>query len=87
MKSCILECLQWALGFWGAILVLGLLLTAIAALIITTGPATGVVVPLLEALLASALGSVGIKLAVAGGMGTAGSLLGCISTCYYLNTP
>ena len=83
MKNCIFECLKYAFGFWGALAILGLLIVGLAALFVSTGGAAGAgfAAGLAALLEASAAATLGAKIAIAGGVGMIGSLVGCISTC------
>ena len=75
MRSCVWNCLKQWLGFWGAVAVIGLLMVALTALTISTG---GVGTVTLTAIIETAIGAAGVKIAAAGFAGIIGALVGCI---------
>jgi hypothetical protein len=86
MGNCMFNCLKYTFGFWGAILILGLLVAAIATAIATTGGSAVVgLAGLVEAALGSAAAAAGLKIAAAGAAGLLVSLIGCLVACLSLS--
>lgn len=80
--SCVWECLKEFLGYFGALLLIGVLAAAIAGYIAASG-GTGAVTlaAVVEGAFATGAGVAALKAAGVGLGGVIGSIIGCIAAC------
>lgn len=78
MANCIFNCLKAALGFWGAVAIIGALILLITAAVVGTG---GGAAAAIAAALETTIGASGAIIAGIGAVGIGGSLVGCIAGC------
>jgi len=82
MLSCIWDNLKFHLGFWGAMAIIGVIMVGITALTVSTGGAgTAGLTALISSAVATTWGGAGATIAVIGGSGLIGTLVGGIAKC------